>query len=505
MSSVLARTPLALAVLLACPALAAAQPACGAPACDVVVEAAGAVVVDGAAVAAGATVCVRAGDAPIASLTLRNVRGTAAAPITVTACGGTLRIGGGSARNAIVLTGSEHVRLTGGEARAIRVEGGAGYNRGVEIIGCSAHVELDHFEIAGTAHSGIRSHVPDDACRERAGFSIHHLHIHDVGGEGMFLGVNDLASPYLLRDVEVHDNRIERTGYQGIKMGTTLQDAYVHHNLVLEPGTAGRGGEDTGITGSARTFRIHHNVVARSPAGCIFASGERLEIAGNVVAGCVRGGVLVNGAPRELRILHNTVASVDGDGVVIWVSTPSPGFQLLNNLFVDIPTERGIGPRASNDVWTVEGNLRVGSDDPGFVSVLDPVAATLEDLAPAPFAITRDSPAFDAGSAAASAWVALDIGGVARDERPDVGAHEVPTVVDGGVEDAGMLEEPGDAGVVDAGAADASARADAGPGEPEPPAAGSVGGGCSAGGATPDAALALVLLALACRRRRVSS
>ncbi len=374
---------------------------------------------------------------------------------------------------------------------------------GIDIAGCSAAIELDHLEIQGTSYTGIRSASTSDDCLVRSGFSIHHLHIHDVGGEGMFLGLNNGSSPHLLTDVEVYANLIERTGFQGIKMGTTLQDAFVHDNVVIEAGTADRSGEDTGITGSARVYRIERNVVLRSNASCVFASGTHLSIVNNVLIGCGDRGITVNGTLETLRVVHNTFVAVGGDGVTVWASVGAGIF--VDNLFVDHPAGRGTGPTASA-TWVALGNLETTTAEGGFLRTVDPATATAEMLSPPPYDLSATSVARDAGSGAAREHVPQDCVERLRDEQPDVGAHEYQLPApDAGTPDAGGPTDLPDSGVIPERDASSGGVIDGG----RVPADGGEGaamGGCSiTGAASANAALwagFLLTLGLARRMRR---
>ncbi|MDQ3037732.1 MAG: right-handed parallel beta-helix repeat-containing protein, partial [Myxococcota bacterium] len=435
-------------LLLGCSLLAApasAQIACDSTACDRVIDASERRV-DGAADAAGSTLCVRASDTPIGSLEIRDVSGTADAPVRVIPCGGVLRIGAGSSTDAISIVRSRHLQLSGGDETAIRIEGGDGYSMGIAVRGCTEHLELDHIEVTGTSYTALRNHVADDACVERSGFSVHHLYVHDVGGEGMFLGLNSGTSPNLLRDVEIYENRIERTGYQGIKVGTTVVNAIVRDNVVIEPGARDVGGEDTGITGSAREWRIEGNVVVRSRASCAFLSGGTIDLVNNVFVGCGGPGATFNGAPTRVRIAHNTFVRVGGEGVRWWGGSPT-GSTFANNLFLDHP-DAGLGPTDA-EIWTIAGNLETTIDDARIVDPVDPDAAGYADVATPPFSIGLDSPARDGGDSSLLDVVPTDILGRPRDATPDVGAFEaIVPLPDAGPAspDAGAPEEHDDAG-----------------------------------------------------------
>lgn len=446
--------------MLLLPAVAAAQAPCDGS-CDHVIDPASRLV-DGEAIEPGDTVCIRGGTT--ASLAVRDVRGSAEAPVLIRACDAPLIVGGGGATNGISIQTSSHLRITGGDERSIRVIGGPSYSVGVAVNSCTEHLEVDGLEVSGTTYTAYRNLSESDACPVRTGFSLHHWFIHDVGGEGMFFGANLGSSPYRLVNVEVYANRVERTGMQGIKIGTTVDDAHVHHNWVIDAGTREISGEDTGITGSASHFVIERNIVLRSTRSCIFAGGPDLHVIDNLLLGCGDAAMSTNGsASTRTRVLHNTMVGMAGPALRMWASSPSD-CAFANNLVVDLPAGHTLGI-SDGATWRVTGNLTVASADAGFATSVDPSVADFAALEVAPFALAASSMAIDAGSADFLGEVGHDILGVVRDASPDVGAHELGAPMpDGGAPvDGGAALPDGGAAPTDAGVPRDASRSDAGP------------------------------------------
>jgi hypothetical protein len=165
------RTLLALAVsLLLVPAPAGAQD-CGSG-CDVVVEPATRVI-DGAMAGPGDVVCLRAGER--SGLTLRDLAGTEAEPITLRACDGVVSIRGGTG-SMVTIGRVDHLRITGegGEGPQIRLDGEGTANIGFHANGCAEHLELDHVEVLGTTYTALRVHAEVEGCEVRRDLFVHH-------------------------------------------------------------------------------------------------------------------------------------------------------------------------------------------------------------------------------------------------------------------------------------------------------------------------------------------
>lgn len=222
------------------------------------------------AVSPGDTICLEPGRR--LHQYFQGIHGTANAPIVVTNCpGGRVSIGK-THHYALYLDSSSHVRVTGSgdpsHTYGIHIDGTAS-GSGVSVVGLSHHLEFDHLEISGTNFAGFLikqdyGGTPPLPVPTFAGLSIHHNHIHDVGGEGMYVG--ETKSPGMLfSDVEIFHNLVERTGWDGIQT-SNMRGVRVHHNVVISSGM-----DDTlyqanaiQVGNNVGDYRFDHNVVIGS-------------------------------------------------------------------------------------------------------------------------------------------------------------------------------------------------------------------------------------------------
>lgn len=221
-------------------------------------------------VAPGDTVCLVPGRR--LNQFLQGLRGTAERPIVVTNCAGGRAFIGTTHYYGLTLDSVAHVHLTGGldpsVPYGIHVDGTSA-GSGVAVTGLSHHVEIDNIEISGTNFAGIMvkqdyGGTPPDPLPLFPGLSIHHNHIHDVGGEGMYLG--ETKSPGMLfSDMEVHHNLLERTGWDGLQVSNT-HGVRVHHNVVVRAGTKAELYQANGIQigNNVWSLRLDHNIVLGS-------------------------------------------------------------------------------------------------------------------------------------------------------------------------------------------------------------------------------------------------
>ena len=420
----------------------------------------------------GDVICLRAGRR--GALTLRDIAGTEAMPITLQACDGTVTLEGTSG-DVLALNDVRHLRVTGagGEEPHLRVDGAAMASIGIHANGCTEHVELDHVEVFNTTYTALRAHAENASCPVREAFFVHDVHFHDVGGEGLFIGINSAVTPYRIEGVRIEDSLIERTGFQGLKVGQ-VGDAVLRRNVLVDVGIGGIGGEDTGLAlGPGSVVRAERNVVVRAAASCVGFGGRSLTLINNVFAGCGGRGVVVNGqsdtSERQIAILHNTFVAIHDEGFTHWAPAPPTRGVVANNLFVGIVGGTSIAGIRTEGAWTLEGNLLFNDATAAGVNPRDVMRVGAATLGAAPFDLLASSPARDAAVAVSGYAVARDFLDRLRDSSPDVGAYEEGVVIaadaglDAGFEDAATsldANAPRD----DAGAREAGSNADdAGP------------------------------------------
>ena len=443
----------------------------------------------------GDRICVMAGEREF--LRFQHIEGTAQAPVTILNCGGRAVIHNEDRAYALVFEdGSHHFRVTGTGDDAheygfdISCPATTPYpGVGLWLLGRSTDYEADHLEIHDTGFAGVSAKTDPlcDGSADQGVFvqrntSLHHLYIHDTGGEGFYIGSTqsdgqtiqcdgspEVHQPHYLEGVEVYSNVIEDTGWDGAQIGMARVGCRFTGNIIRRVGLAGEQYQMQGLQlGTFSACEVSGNVIEDGPAmGIIVLGAGETFIHSNAIARFANNGVYAN--QRDVaategvgyRIAFNTIEGTAEAGVRVFGSMLGAS-SAHGNLLV----ATGGGVEAGGDVdWTDSGNVIVAArEEAGFVGAGD-------------WHIREDSPA--RGAATALAGVERDLEGYPRADPPAAGAYEYrdPTV------DAGAV--PG--------------RRDAGPG-------GSGGGDCSCrAGARSDAPLGLLLGALAAvlwRRRR---
>jgi len=444
----------------------------------------------------GDRVCVTAGEREF--LRLRNLRGSAEAPVTVINCGGRVVIHNEDRAYALVTEDdSSHFRLTGtGDAAHeygfdISVPDREPYpGVGVWLVGKSSDYEVDHMEIHHTGFAGVSAKT-DPLCDGSADQDVfvqrnthlHHLWIHDTGGEGFYVGStqsdghtincdgsSEVHQPHFLEGVDIHHNLIENTGWDGAQIGMAREGCRFHHNVIRNVGLEGVEYQQQGLQiGTFSACEVYANDIRHGNAmGIIVLGAGDLFVHSNLILD-FRSGDGIYGNHRdavpgaEWRFAFNTIVGYDRAGITVFGAGLGASGATGNLVVGD-----GAGIGAGGDVdWTESGNVVFSNEDAaGFVGEGD-------------YHLREDSPAI--GAAESDPEVPLDMDEWPRANPPAAGAYE-------------YREEGADAGPP-------PARPDAGPrGDASTVPSTDGGGGCSAAGTSPSLASLSLLLLLGRRR-----
>lgn len=487
------------ALLLAGPARAAAP--CD---CDHVIEP-DMLLVDGSqlGVTAGQSVCVRGGARPW--LRLQKFVGAEGQTIEIRNCEGQVDLDNEDKGYGLTIEGSRYVHLTGAgdpdhmygfKVRAART--GPDYSAsGVAVGELSSDVEVDHLEVYESGFAGfiVKTDPKCDGSANLGNFvmydsKLHHNYIHDTGGEGIYFGstgyggreytcdgMKVILYPHEHHGADIHDNLIERTGWDGAQIGVTPQDCAFYRNTIREVGLAGVQYQQQGFQiGGASACSVWGNVLMDGPTNGVFLLGiDDTYVYNNLIVGFAETGIYVNDQELDLaaqvRLAHNTVIGSGQRGIAVFGAKLGPGWARNNAVAGSGTQDIGIG----NDVaeFADEGN-QTG----------DPAALGFVDVAGRDFHLVEGSGLRDAGVTLPEA-LADDLEGTPRaDGMPDVGAFEYHEAIEttGGPGTTG--EEPTSGGAGSTGEAPTTGDGTSGGGSDGTGGGGSDGTGGGTSGAT---------------------
>jgi len=214
-------------------------------------------------------------------------------PLVITNLGGQVKVGGEGANYVFVIKGGKNWVLTGRHDPTSRTgdesfrghaEGAFAHSQGtygividdafskaglsgLAVGGGASDFELDMLEVTRAEFAGLVVKTDDDGSATMRNVRIHDLYVHDVGSEGIYLGSTQAQPQHAFEALQVHDNRILRTGTEALQVGQLGSGCEVHHN-VLGPGavrwrSAFQHWQDGNVQYGQRygSSSFHHNVV----------------------------------------------------------------------------------------------------------------------------------------------------------------------------------------------------------------------------------------------------
>jgi hypothetical protein len=341
-------------------------------------------------------------------LTIRNCRGTQADPIVIRndpeGTGPTIisRASGPEGGFVFACQDCTGVAIDGsykwqgapaGAAYGIKVTmtGGGGPSAFLKIGGLSRFVTIRNVEIDGAwpalASNGIGISVNDHEVNRadhpdlwREGILIEHNYVHDVKGEGMYIGGGFKYGNLLSRNIEIRHNLVEDTGWGAIDMKSAVAgDNSIHHNVVRR---AGRNAESTdkasqysGITNLSGTAEIYNNWIETTGQHGITswtAMGPRESEGYGPFEARIWNNVIVDAGGLWLPFMSNSF------GISIGAQTgcEKPNPRVYNNTIVG---SRQSGIRLTGNVGAgfVRDNIVVGSG--GNPAIVAPPFVELEN------------------------------------------------------------------------------------------------------------------------------
>lgn len=178
-------------------------------------------------------------------------------PLIITNLGGQVRVGGLNHHYLFSVGGGSNWTITGcydpvsetGDAAFPGHRGGAFANSqgtygirvdddfvresvsGLSIGGGATHFEISCVEISEVGFAGLLLKTDNDGTAIMEGVKIHDNYIHDITSEGIYAGSTQAQPQHQLRDWQIYNNRILRTGTEAIQLGQLGGNNEIHHNV----------------------------------------------------------------------------------------------------------------------------------------------------------------------------------------------------------------------------------------------------------------------------------
>lgn len=400
----------------------------------------------------GDTVCIQAGN--YSYIQFFNFTGSAVKPIVFVNCGGPVNIGNGG-NYGFIFNNTKYFKVTGSgssDKYGFIVNGVVKrLNVGLAMGKRCTDYEAERVEITGSEVGVMAKVNPDcDTANQYPYFAIrnvklHDIYIHDVSGEGMYIGntapngttvtctdgtVKNVLPPRIY-GLRIYNINVANTGWDAIQVASAPEDVEIYNNSVSNFGIMNVGSQQAGIIlGGETNGKVYNNTVIKGTGNGIEVFGIGLcSVYNNIISDAgfdsttsKQDALFIddrptkyNYIPLHVNVFNNTIVNSGRDAIRYMNSygTVAPGNLFYNNLMANVGSKylnvaTGIDYTASNNL-----------------SYADITVVKFSNAGAKDFHLASGSPAIDKGLNL-SAYFNTDIDG---DIRPwgityDVGADE---------------------------------------------------------------------------------
>lgn len=102
---------------------------------------------------------------------------------------------------------------------------------GLQVYGTATGFEIDHIEICDGGFAGLMM-KSEDGTQDMEDVHLHHLYIHDVGGEGMYLGSTNPDPQHQINRLTVEYCALLRTGAEALQAGQLGPGCLIRNNVL---------------------------------------------------------------------------------------------------------------------------------------------------------------------------------------------------------------------------------------------------------------------------------
>ncbi len=435
-------------------------------------------VIDGENYLPGDTLCLDASTEPEGQFFLfRNIHGDANNPIVIINSGGQINIITGHFYG-IKFQNCSFIKLSGKGDQThnygIYISNVFNeYGTGISIDNKSTNIEIENLEIANTSIAGIYAKTEPfqgdcDNLVTRDNFTmydikIHDCYLHDIGEEGFYVGSSkytgqtiyadantypcsgDMVLPHVIEGVEIYNNIVENTGWDGIQVSSTISGCLIYGNTIINDSYLGERDQMSGILiGGGSNCDCYNNKIFDGKGDGIDILGlGNHKIYNNLI---VRPGKTFvpsydNPNPEKHGIWVGDVSTDQNAELLIYNNTiVSPkyyGLKLANNqigaykVFNNIIVEPGIFTSGNDSFISISEELTIFKLSNLFkqqISEIQFINSTADN-----FDLKFSSPAYNAGADLSSLGLTTDIEGRPRPYAGvyDIGAYESQESING--------------------------------------------------------------------------
>jgi hypothetical protein len=115
------------------------------------------------------------------------------------------------------------------------IEVGRNTSNGIGVGNGATNFELSYIEVAHAGFAGLLIKTDGVPTATMDGVNIHDMYVHDSESEGMYIGntSSDLSKQHIFTNLEIYNNRVLRSGTEGIQLSNMGDGIKVHNNVVV--------------------------------------------------------------------------------------------------------------------------------------------------------------------------------------------------------------------------------------------------------------------------------
>lgn len=102
----------------------------------------------------------------------------------------------------------------------------------IRVSGTATGFEIDHIEISDGGFAGLMLKYDDMNVHSMDDVEVHHLYIHDIGSEGMYIGSTQAEPQHVFNNLHIHHCAVLRTGGEAIQIGQQSGGCLVENNVI---------------------------------------------------------------------------------------------------------------------------------------------------------------------------------------------------------------------------------------------------------------------------------
>ncbi|MCR6639118.1 MAG: right-handed parallel beta-helix repeat-containing protein [Sporocytophaga sp.] len=395
-------------------------------------------VVDGSTLnlPAGSVVCIEAGTR--GPLWLKNFQGQAGKPITFVNSSGKVTISASSSNGyGLKFSNCKYVKVAGNGSNdqyGIHVKGS---HIGVTFESLSTNWEISNVEISNIGFAGLMGKT-DPSCDPATwngnfvmrDISIHDNYVHDVTGEGFYIGNSFYASgrnlscgtitPHTVEGLRLFKNKVVNSGCEGIQVGCATKGCEIFENTIENFGKDPFAAhQNNGLQlGEGTGGKCYNNIIKNGPGNGIICLGYGDNLVyNNLILNAGAYGVYADTRytpGQAFNFINNTIINSGSDGFMI-AAGKIPMTNIMNNIIVNPKSGKFINTRNSAKVTDKNNYTTMNIGDVKFVN------ASGGD-----YRLAAGSPAIDKGTDVSSFGVTYDFSNTARPTGGtyDIGAYE---------------------------------------------------------------------------------